>query len=103
MQKIVKASTIKADHPKLETRSKTTMGKLLIEGLSDAAGFLSGALLGWWLADLLGFDVATDGYNASRMIGVALVILGGSLGLQQARRWRRRTVEQLLKKQKQAP
>ena len=79
------------------------MGKLLIEGLSDAAGFLSGAMLGWWLASLLGFEVATEGYSSSRMIGVALVILGGSLGLQQARRWRRLNAERLLEKQKRAP
>ena len=80
------------------------MGKsLLIEGLSDAAGFLSGALLGWWLASLLGFEVATEGYSTSRMVGVALVILGGSLGLRQARRWRRKHAERQLQKQKHAP
>ena len=75
------------------------MGKsLLIEGLSDAAGFLSGALLGWWLASLLGFEVATEGYSTSRMVGVALVILGGSLGLRQARRLRRKHAERQLQK-----
>ena len=80
------------------------MGKsLLIEGLSDAAGFLSGALLGWWLASRLGFEVATEGYSTSRTVGVALVILGGSLGLRQARRWRRKHAERQLQKQKHAP
>ena len=80
------------------------MGKsLLIEGLSDAAGFLSGALLGWWLASLLGFEVATEGYSSSRMVGVALVILGGSLGLRQARHWRRKHAESQLRKEKHAP
>jgi hypothetical protein len=80
------------------------MGKsLLIEGLSDAAGFLGGALLGWWLASLLGFEVATEGYSASRMVGVALVILGGSLGLRQARRRRRMHEERQVAKRKQAP
>jgi hypothetical protein len=74
------------------------MGKLLLEGLSDAAGFLGGALLGWWLASLLGFEVASDGYSTSRMVGVALVILGGSLGLRQARHWRQLYVERQLKK-----
>jgi hypothetical protein len=79
------------------------MGKsLLIEGLSDAAGFLGGALLGWWLASLLGVEVATEGYSTSRMVGVALVILGGSLGLRQARRWRRLHAERQ-EKRKQAP
>ncbi len=67
------------------------MGKsLLIEGLTDAAGFMGGALLGWWLASLLGLEVATEGYSTSRVIGVALVILGGGLGLRMARRWRSR-------------
>ena len=47
----------------------------LMEGLTDAAGFLGGAVLGWWLAALLGFEVATDGYSTSRSVGVALVIL----------------------------
>jgi len=80
------------------------MGKsLLIEGLSDAAGFLGGALLGWWLAALLGFEVASDGYSSSRMVGVALLILGGSLGLRQARRWRRLYAERRLERRKQQP
>jgi hypothetical protein len=80
------------------------MGKsLLIEGLSDAAGFLGGALLGWWLASLLGFEVATEGYSTSRMVGVALVILGGSLGLRQARHWRQKHTESQLQKEKHAP
>ena len=65
------------------------MGKsLLIEGLTDAAGFMGGALLGWWLASLLGLEVATEGYSISQMVGVALLILGGGLGLRLARRWR---------------
>lgn len=64
------------------------MGKsLLIGGLTDATGFLAGAFLGWWLASLLGFEVTTEGYGISRVLGVALVILGGGLGLRLARRW----------------
>ena len=65
------------------------MGKsLLIEGLTDAAGFLAGAFFGWWLASLLGLEAATEGYSISRVVGMALVILGGGLGLRLARRWR---------------
>ena len=70
---------------------------LLMEGLTDALGFLVGASLGWWLAALLGFEVATEGYGVSRMVGVALVILGGSLGLKQARRLRRAHLEKKFK------
>jgi hypothetical protein len=62
---------------------------LLIEGLSDAAGFVGGALLGFWAGQLLGFDIFAAGYGSASMIGIALVGLGGGLGLQLARRWRR--------------
>ena len=62
---------------------------LLIEGLSDATGFLGGALLGFWLGRLLGLDIFADGYGNSALGGIVLVGLGGGLGLQLARRWRR--------------
>lgn len=61
---------------------------LLTEGLSDALGFVVGAMLGFWLGQGLGFDVFAPGYNSTSMIGIALVGLGGGLGLQGARRWR---------------
>ena len=62
---------------------------LLIEGLSDAVGFVGGALLGFWLGRLLGLDVFAAGYGNSSIGGIVLVGLGGGLGLQVARRWRR--------------
>ena len=34
-----------------------TLQKLLIEGLTDAAGFVVGALLGWGLASLIGWNL----------------------------------------------
>lgn len=61
---------------------------LLTEGLTDAVGFVGGALLGFWLGQGLGFDVFAPGYNSTSMAGIALVGLGGGLGLQGARRWR---------------
>lgn len=61
---------------------------LLIEGLSDAAGFIGGALLGWGAGRLLGFDIFDAGYSNSSIFGILLVGLGGGLGLQLARRWR---------------
>lgn len=62
--------------------------KLLIEGLSDAVGFVGGALLGFWAGRLLGMDVFAPGYGTASLIGIVLVGLGGGLGLQLARRWR---------------
>jgi F0F1-type ATP synthase assembly protein I len=64
--------------------------KLLIEGISDAIGFVGGALAGYWLGHLLGLDIFTPGYSPSSMGGILLVGLGGGIGLQVARRWRAR-------------
>ncbi len=62
--------------------------KLLLEGLSDAVGFVGGALLGFWLGRLLGFDIFAAGYGNASVGGIVLVGLGGGAGLQLARRWR---------------
>jgi hypothetical protein len=63
---------------------------LWIEGLSDAVGFLGGALLGFWIGRLLGLDIFAAGYGNSSIGGIVLVGLGGGLGLQLARGWRTR-------------
>ena len=62
---------------------------MLVEGLSDAIGFLGGALLGFWIGQMLGLDIFADGYDNSSLVGILLVGLGGGGGLQLARRWRR--------------
>ena len=62
---------------------------LLVEGLSDAVGFVGGALLGFWLGRLFGLDIFAAGYGNAAIGGIVLVGLGGGLGLQIARRWRR--------------
>jgi hypothetical protein len=62
---------------------------LWVEGLSDAVGFVGGALLGFWIGRLLGLDVFSEGYNNSSIAGILLVGLGGGAGLHAARRWRR--------------
>ena len=62
---------------------------LWLEGVSDAIGFLGCALLGFWAGRLLGLDIFADGYGNSALGGIVLVGLGGGLGLQLARRWRR--------------
>jgi hypothetical protein len=63
---------------------------LLVEGLSDAIGFVGGALLGFWIGRLLGLNIFDPGYSNSAIAGIVLVGLGGGLGLQIARRWRNR-------------
>jgi hypothetical protein len=63
---------------------------LLVEGLSDAAGFVGGALLGFGIGRLFGLDIFAPGYTNSSIFGIVLVGLGGGLGLQLARRWRNR-------------
>lgn len=67
--------------------------KLLVEGLSDAVGFVGGALLGFWGGQLLGLNVFAPGYGNAAIGGIVLVGLGGGLGLQLARRWRSRGQE----------
>ncbi|MDO9402960.1 MAG: hypothetical protein Q7T87_02900 [Polaromonas sp.] len=66
---------------------------MLVEGLSDAVGFVGGALLGFWAGHLLGLDIFAAGYSNSSIVGIVLVGVGGGLGLQLARRWRRRKTD----------
>ncbi len=66
------------------------MHTLLVEGLSDAVGFVGGALLGFWAGQLLGLDIFAAGYGQASIGGILLVGLGGGAGLQLARRWRAR-------------
>ena len=61
---------------------------LLLEGLSDALGFVGGALLGFWVGRLLGWDIFAPGYSNASIGGILLSGVGGGVGLQIARRWR---------------
>ena len=63
---------------------------LWMEGLSDAIGFIGGALLGFWAGRLLGLDIFAPGYGNASIGAILLVGLGGGGGLQLARRWRAR-------------
>ena len=63
---------------------------MLLEGLSDAVGFVVGALLGFGIGYLFGLNIFDAGYSNSSIVGIVLVGLGGGLGLQAARRWRSR-------------
>jgi hypothetical protein len=61
----------------------------LIEGLSDAAGFVLGALAGWLLGRWLGFDALAGGpWDGRTTIGLVFVLLGCGAGKWAANRWR---------------
>lgn len=66
----------------------STAKKLLLEGVSDAAGFMGGALSGYWLGQAAGWNIFDAGYGATSLLGIVAVGLGGGLGLHLARRWR---------------
>jgi hypothetical protein len=61
------------------------MLKQLAEGLTDAVGFVVGSLLGYGLGQLMGLQLFAEGYSAGSIVAIALVGLGGGLGLQAAR------------------
>jgi len=62
--------------------------KLLLEGLSDAVGFVGGAVAGYWIGQLLGWDIFSAGYNNASIGAILRVGLGGGGGLHLARFWR---------------
>jgi hypothetical protein len=59
-----------------------------IDGISDAVGFVGGALAGYWAGKLLGLDIFSAGYDYASIAGIVLVGLGGGGGLHLARFWR---------------
>ena len=62
---------------------------LLLDGLTDAVGFLCGALSGYGIGLLAGLNIMGDGYGNWAIFGIVLVGLGGGFGLQMARTWRK--------------
>jgi hypothetical protein len=64
------------------------MHPLLVEGLTDAIGFVAGSLVGFALARLFGLDIFAEGYGSASIAGIALLGIMGGVGLQLARRWR---------------
>ena len=60
----------------------------LLEGLTDAIGFVVGSLLGYGLGALLGLDLFAEGYGTGSIVAIALVGIGGGMGLQAARHYR---------------
>ena len=65
------------------------MKRMLLQGFSDAVGFVGGALGGYWLGVLMGWDVFGDGYGAGSIIGILAIGLGGGAGLHAARIWQK--------------
>ena len=61
---------------------------LLMEGATDAVGFMVGALVGFGVGHLFGLDLFAPGYGTASLVAIALVGLGGGAGLQAARRLR---------------
>jgi small basic protein len=70
------------------------MSRELIDGLTDACGFVGGALGGLFLGRAFDFDVFAAGYGTNSMLGILLCGLGGGLGLQLAR-WARGKAREL--------
>ena len=64
---------------------------MLIEGLTDAVGFVGGALTGFGLGLLLGLDIFDTGYSTTNIFGIVLVGMGGGAGIQIARLLRKRS------------
>ena len=58
---------------------------MLLEGLTDAFGFVAGALLGYGAGHLLGLNIFDLGYSTSSIFGIVLIGMGGGAGLQAAR------------------
>ncbi|MEP6791892.1 MAG: hypothetical protein ABI907_10995 [Ramlibacter sp.] len=69
------------------------MNPLLLEGLTDATGFVGGVLLAYWLGLAVGFNPLAEGYGNSAIGGIVLAGIGGGAGLQLARRWRKSKTE----------
>jgi hypothetical protein len=59
-----------------------------MEGVSDAVGFVGGALAGYWAGQWLGLNIFSAGYDYASIGGILLVGLGGGGGLHLARFWR---------------
>lgn len=58
----------------------------LMEGLTDAVGFVVGSLVAFFLSRALGFDLFAPGYAMDSMGAILLAGLGAGLGVMLARR-----------------
>ena len=60
----------------------------LVEGVSDAVGFVLGGLIGFAAGQLLGWNIFEAGYGPRAIAAIALCGIGGGIGLRSARAWR---------------
>jgi len=61
----------------------------LLDGLADAGGFVGGALAGWQLGRLLGFDVMAPGeWTVRTAVGWAFLLAGLAGGKWLSQQWR---------------
>jgi hypothetical protein len=67
----------------------TDLRQALTEGVIDAVGFVSGALIGWQLGKALGHDVLANADPDSRnVLGWILLLAGCGAGKWASLRWR---------------
>ncbi|MEJ6020809.1 hypothetical protein [Ramlibacter sp. PS4R-6] len=67
----------------------TAFRDALVEGVSDAVGFVLGGVLGFGIGQLLGWSIFEPGFGPRAIAGIVLCGIGGGLGLRVARTWRR--------------
>ncbi len=74
-----------------DTVAQTTAKDALLDGLADAGGFVGGALAGWQLGRLFGFDVMAPGEMTLQMaVGWGFLLAGLAAGKWLANNWRAR-------------
>ena len=63
----------------------------LTDGLTDAVGFVGGAVIGWQAGKALGYDVlASDNPDSRNVVGWILLLAGCGAGKWASLRWRAR-------------
>ena len=69
----------------------TDLRQALTVGLTDAVGFVGGAVIGWQLGKALGFDVlASANPDSPNAVGWILLLAGCGAGKWASLRWRAR-------------
>ncbi|MEN9384481.1 MAG: hypothetical protein RI959_1024 [Pseudomonadota bacterium] len=68
--------------------------RMLKQGISDAVGFVGGALGGYWLSHLMGWELFSEAYDNASIMGILAVGLGGGAGLHAARIWQKANLKE---------